>query len=145
MNITHVVFDPSSFGITWRSLKVLRDALAEKINHRICVVEIPTNDLCCGFLILDWEWQNATYSGDGFRVDRGGEGGAGYKTAEILFRIFGVQLLSWDFINIEPVYTGEIPKEKAEDYLKEMFQKIADELPETEFKKPVDSKPQYVR
>lgn len=145
MKISHVIFDIDAFGITRRSLKILRNTLAEKASHRICVFEIPTNELCCGFLILDWEWQNAAYTGDGFRADRGGEGGAGYKTAEAIFQVFGIQPLPWDPINLEPILTGAVPEERAEDYLKGMFQKIADEVSESQFKRPVDSQPGYTR
>jgi len=40
--ITDVYFDEESFGVTQRSLKVLRDALARSIDHQIAVVEVPT-------------------------------------------------------------------------------------------------------
>jgi len=51
--IRDVIFDENSFGITQRSLKILRDTLAQRVDRHIAVVEVPTNDLCCQFLILD--------------------------------------------------------------------------------------------
>jgi len=104
MNVTHIVYDPNTFGITQKSLKMLRDALAEKIKNRIIVVEVPTSDLCCGYFIFDWEWQNATWTGDGFRQDRRGEGGAGYRSAEVLLRLFGIWPVSWEEVNFDEIW-----------------------------------------
>lgn len=56
--------DPDTFGITQRSLKMLRNTLIEKANRRITVVQIPTNDLCCGYLILDEN--EAVYTASGW-------------------------------------------------------------------------------
>jgi len=53
MKLERVYFDVNSFGVTQRSLKILRDALAERLKNYIAVVEVPTNDLCCGFFIFD--------------------------------------------------------------------------------------------
>lgn len=91
--VNHIKFDENTFGITQRSLKVLRDTLIEKVKSRIAVVEIPTNDLCCGYLILDKNHNEAVYTGDGFRMDRCGEGGAGYRSAEALFGLLGIRPL----------------------------------------------------
>jgi hypothetical protein len=143
MNVTHVVFDINSFGITQRSLKILRDALTENINHRIAVVEIPTNDLCCGFFIFDWEWQRATWTGDGFRMDRCGEGGAGYRSAEVLFNLFGIKPLVWDEIRMDKFYM--LPEKKIEAKLLELARKIAQELRDDEFQTLVDKEPEYIR
>jgi len=85
--------DENSFGITQRSLKILRDELAHRIEHKVEVYEIPTSELCCGFLIVDFIVNEAVWTGDGFRTDRKGEGGAGYKTAEALFMIYGIETI----------------------------------------------------
>lgn len=144
MNVTHVVFDPNTFGITNRSLKMLRNALAEKINHRIVVVEVQTNDLCCGYFIFDWEWQNATWTGDGFRTDRGGEGGAGYRSAEVLFRIFGISDYLWGVeADFDKIYI--LPEEQIENELKKIAQKIAETLDDEAFKRCSEKIPRYVR
>jgi len=147
MRITNVIPNIDCMGITRRSLKCLRDAIAEKLTHRIVVVEIPTSDLCCGYLILDWERQSAAYSGDGFRMDKAGEGGAGYKSAEVLFRLFGIQRLSWEVVDLEP-FQKLVFEEKyteANQLLMQLFQQIADEIPDSDSKRPIDSKPEYIR
>ncbi|MEW6417230.1 MAG: hypothetical protein AB1480_03815 [Nitrospirota bacterium] len=143
MNVTHIVFDVNTFGITQRSLKMLRDALSEKLTHRIAVVEVPTNNLCCGYFIFDWEWQNATFTGDGFRTDRAGEGGAGYRSAEALFTLYRIQPIPWDSVNLEEIYT--LPEKEIEKLLLELARKIADELDDREFSRPVDKNPYYIR
>jgi hypothetical protein len=143
MKVTHIVFDVNSFGITQRSLKMLRDALSEKLIHKIAVVEVPTNNLCCGYLILDWEWHSATWTGDGFRMDRAGEGGAGYRSAKALFDMYGIRVIPWEPVNIEEVYA--LPEEQVSKLLLNIAQKIADELTEEEFNVPYDKMPGYVR
>lgn len=74
---------------TQRSLQTLRNALAGSINNQIRLLEVQTNDHLTSYLILDLTQDTATWTGDGFRLDLGGEGGAGYNTARILLRIFG--------------------------------------------------------
>ena len=143
MNVTHVIFDINSFGITQRSLKILRDALTDNINHRIAVVEVPTNDLCCGFFIFDWEWQRATWTGDGFRLDRCGEGGAGYRSAEALFNLFGIESIVWDEIRMDEFYM--LSKREIEARLLEIARKIAEELQDDEFQSLIKKEPKYIR
>ena len=97
-----VEYNRNTFGITQLSLMMLRDTLAEHINHTLVVVEVPTSDLVCGFLILDYTIQEAIFTGDGFRSDRGGEGGAAYRAASALFAICGIDPILWDVIDILP-------------------------------------------
>jgi len=143
MNVVHVVFDINTFGITQKSLKMLRDTLANAIANRIAVVEVPTNDLCCGYFIFDQKRQAAIFTGDGFRTDRAGEGGAGYESAEALFKLYGINPIPWDPINIEEIYT--LPEEKIEKLLLKLARKIAGKLSEEEFYRPIDQNPQYVQ
>jgi len=143
MNVIRVIFDINSFGITQRSLKILRDALIENVNHKIAVVEVPTNDLCCGFFIFDWEWKRATWTGDGFRPDRCGEGGAGYRSAEALFDLLGIKPLIWDEIKVDEF--SLLPEKKIEAKLLEIARKIAQELQDDEFQKPAEKDPEYIR
>ena len=96
----NIIFDKESFGITQKSLKILRDELARRIDNEIIVYEIPVNDICCGFIIIDKTRDEAVWTGDGFRFDRGGEGGAGYKTAEALFQIYGIQVYQYTTLNL---------------------------------------------
>jgi len=143
MNVTHIVFDVNTFGITQRSLKMLRDALAGSLTHRIAVVEVPTNNLCCGYFIFDWEWQNATFTGDGFRTDKAGEGGAGYRSAEALFTLYRINPIPWEAVNLEEIYT--LPEKEIEKLLLKLSRKIGNELGDGEFSRPVDKTPYYIR
>lgn len=91
--------DKETMGITCKSLKRLRDELARRIDHSITVWEIQTSELCCGFLIFDYDAAEAVWSGDGFRTDGEGEGGAGYKTAHVLLSIYNINPFYWHLCN----------------------------------------------
>jgi len=98
-----ILIDENTLGYTEPSLRRLRNELARRIDHKIVVHQIQTESICAGFLIVDYTVKEAVWSGDGFRTDGGGEGGAGFKSVEALFTIF----------NITPFY-GEIEaKDKA--------------------------------
>jgi len=84
-------FDLETFGITQKSLKLFRDEICKRIEHEIAIFCVPTADIVCGFLIVDKTTNDLTWTGDGFRSDEGGEGGAGYRTARELLRILGIQ------------------------------------------------------
>ena len=96
-----------------------------------------------GYLILDWERQDATWTGDGFRTDRCGEGGAGYRSAEALFGLFGIRPILWDTVSIEELYT--LPEEDIKKRLLNLSRKIAEELSDQEFRRPIDKEPGYIR
>ena len=98
----NVQYDRNTFGITQQSLKVLRNTLAERINHEITVLEIPTSEICSGFLILDYNEKVAIFTGDGFRTDNRGEGGAGCRAALALCSIYGIDVHAWDMIELWP-------------------------------------------
>ncbi len=138
-----IIYDENTLGITQNSLKMLRDTLAAKINHHIAAFEIPTSDLCCGFLILDKDTDEAIFTVDGFRQDRAGEGGAGYKTAEILFRLFGIRAEVWETIDFTDAYQGK--KEVIEQKLKEVIAQISQEYPSLPYICPRDTSPSYIR
>jgi len=105
MKVSKVYFDPDSFGITQRSLVMLRNALAHRFLHSIAVVEVRTSDLCLGYFIFDENLGEAVWTGDGFRSDYGGEGGAGYITAEILLSIYGIRP-SWCYsTQLDDIYS----------------------------------------
>ena len=144
MEITHIVFNPNTFGITQKSLKMLRNVLAEKVNRKIAIVEILTNDICCGYFIFDRELQIATWTGDGFRFDGGGEGGAGYRSATVLFGLFGASVIHHsEQINCNEIYS--LQKGQTQRQLKALAAKIAGEIIEEEFFKPRERQPEYVR
>ncbi|RLG29058.1 hypothetical protein DRN98_08765, partial [Methanosarcinales archaeon] len=83
-----VSLDQEALGITERSLKVLRDEIARRVDDDLVVLKIPTSDITCGYLIVDRTVKEAVFTGDGFRTDGGGEGGAGYRAAEAYLDIF---------------------------------------------------------
>jgi len=143
MEIKKVVFDENTFGITRTSLKMLRDTLARAIENHIAIFEIPTSDLCCGFLILDREREEAIFTGDGFRTDRGGEGGAGYKSAEVLFNLYGIRQFYWD--DILDILNGSYQRNDIKKRLIVLAQEIANEFSDSAFVRPMDNNPQYIR
>lgn len=143
MKITHIIFDPNSFGITQKSLKILRDALAERVNRKIAVMRVPTNDICCGYFIFDWESRSATWTGDGFRTDERGEGGAGYKSAKVLFDLFGMRVPCWGQMNFDEIY--HFPEDVIEHRLKLIARNIAESISDEQFSKPSERMPEYVR
>lgn len=145
MDVCGIVYDPNSFGITEKSLKMLRNILAEKINREIYVVEVLTNNLCCGYFIFDLLDGSATFTGDGFRTDGGGEGGAGYKSANVLLSLYGI----YPFVT-EVGTLGEVlalPKDEIGDWLKKVAEEIivSGRIRDADFRKPADNRPEYVR
>lgn len=141
--IRKVNFDENSFGITQRSLKILRDTLARKVDHEILVVEVPTNALCCGYFIFDAVTNDATFTGDGFRLDRGGEGGAGYGSAEALLQIYGIHVYQWVTIDFDNIYgfAGEHMKER----MLKLAQEIATGFTASEYRRPSENPGYYAR
>ena len=145
-----IICDESTFGITEKSLKMLRNRLAERFDHRLAVVELPTDRICCGFLILDKDAQEAIFTGDGFRTDNGGEGGAGYKSAKALLQLFGMPSIHWvAALDVwDAVASEEILMENSRPFAKALTL-IADEVqrglkPEY-YVKPGDRTPVYLR
>lgn len=141
--ITHVIFDVNTFGITQRSLKMLRNSIAARYTHRIAVIEVPTSNSCCGFLVLDRDERESIWTGDGFRIDGGGEGGAGYRTAQALFNMFRLVSIPWEMVNFEEVYTK--PEKEIESWLMSLSQEITDSLEEEKYRRPSESMPNYLR
>jgi len=147
-----IIYDESTFGITEKSLKMLRNTLAERIDHRVAVVEVPTDQICCGFLVLDKDAQEAIFTGDGFRTDNGGEGGAGYKSAKALLDVFGMPSIYWvaalDIWNA--VASEEIPREMGNvrhvtKALTLLVDEIQGSLKAEYYVKPADRTPAYLR
>lgn len=141
-----LIYDENTLGTPQKSLKMLRDTLAARINHRIVVVEIPTNDACCGYLILDKDNNVAVFTGDGFSTENEGEGGAGYRSAQALFTLFGIMPHIWDeAVPIADLYNGnralvrrtlyQLVKDVKRDY-------TADNRG---FVIPLDNNPYYIR
>ena len=101
-----VSMNQEALGITERSLKVLRDQIARRVDHDLMVLEIPTSDITCGYLIVDRTLNEAVFTGDGFRTDGGGEGGAGYRAAQAYLDIFRLKGYFTEPVDITEAYTG---------------------------------------
>ncbi|MBW1930270.1 MAG: hypothetical protein JRJ13_14100 [Deltaproteobacteria bacterium] len=146
-----VSLDQEALGITERSLKILRDEIARRVDHDLMVLEIPTSDITCSYLIVDRTVNQAVFTGDGFRTDGGGEGGAGYRAAEAYLDIF----------RLKPYFTpachgqsGREPVDMAEAYtgntepliarLGELAQEALDNSPDP-FVTPSNTTPSYMR
>lgn len=145
--IHKVIYDQATFGITSKSLQMLRNAIVDNLHDEIIVVEVPTNDICCGFVLLNKTTNTATWSGDGFRNDRGGEGGRGYKVALQLMDIFGIQhtgLATEEalnaFNNAFLLYTSE---ENLDKSLLNACNQAAEEFEENEYKCVYETAPRY--
>ena len=134
-----VSYDPDTFGITQKSLKMLRDALARWHNEPVAVVVVPTDTLCCGFFIFKTNG-DAVWTGDGFRMDMMGEGGAGMRSALGLLSLYGLSHIVWKDVNFWRTNKNE---------LDELINKIAEEIFKTlqpsDFKVPAEQKPYYIR
>jgi len=98
--------DQEALGITERSLKVLRDQIARRVDDDLMVLKIPTSDITCGYLIVDRTANEAVFTGDGFRSDGGGEGGAGYRAAEAYLDIFRLKPYFTEPVDMTEAYTG---------------------------------------
>lgn len=144
MKISRVDFNEDTFGITQKSLKMLRDTLAAKLKHYIVVAKVPTSNLCCGYFIFDWDAQDVTWTGDGFRLDGAGEGGAGYKSAQSLFTLYDIIPVSWETVNFEEIYSG-VDKNKIGNFLFNLARDIVNDLDDSLFYIPADRSPKYIR
>lgn len=148
------IWNEDSWGITQESLKNLRDELCFRIKNKICIIQIETSSYVCGFFIIDKTRKQVVFTGDGFRLDKGGEGGAGYRTAEVLLNhIFGISY----FIEIDSSesiratmsssFGREVSDEGLVDLTKSVLKaelaKVFDD--ELEFVIVFDKNPEYIR
>jgi len=141
-----LIYDENALVVAERSLRVLRDALAERINHRIVVVEIPSNDAHCGYLIIDGDNNEAVFTGIGFRTDRKEEGGAGFRSAQALFALYGIMPCIWD----EKIAMDDNGNGSRVQIRRRLYQLLEDVKRDyvydyKGFVKPVDNKPCYIR
>jgi len=144
MEVSRIIFDPDSFGITQRSLVMLRNSLAERINHSIAVVEVRTSDLCLGYFIFDKNQGEAVWTGDGFRNDYGGEGGAGFITAEILFSVYGIRPSWYYSMQLNDIYLPSTGMSISDRLLK-LAKEVGAMVQDKDFIIPAEQRPEYVR
>ena len=136
MKIRYVLYNSESFGSKDKSLKILRDTILEKAKRNIAVVEIPTENVLCGFLIFDKEWEIAIFTGDGFRNDNKESCGGGYERAKAFFTLFGIDVILWRkaFNTRDILWDSE---EKFQNKFRCFAQGIADGLVEKQFVRAV--------
>lgn len=102
MKVHTLIFNIEAFGITSKSLKMLRNILSNSLQDEILILEIQTEEILCGFLIFNKTNNSVSWTGDGFRTDGGGEGGRGYKAAYKLIELFGARVWQvYDEISIK--------------------------------------------
>ncbi len=99
--IRDVKYERDAFGVTQRSLKVLRDGVLANANRPMLVIEVhdPNAELAAFFIVAlhddihdgkPYKYAKAVYTGASFRLDFGGEGGKGYNSARLLLKILDV-------------------------------------------------------
>jgi hypothetical protein len=96
-----VILHRDTLGVTQPALQALRNELAHRIDHNICVIEVLAvvgtspvgsehNCETYGVFIIDKDASEIAVIGDGFRADNGGEGGRGHRAVQALLAIYGV-------------------------------------------------------
>lgn len=121
-----------TIGITQKALRVLRNVLANNIDHELEVWQVDALDgMAYGLIIMDYTKELATVIGDGFRSDGGGEGGAGHRAAQALLAMYGTH----------PLHSGEYLDytEDVEDYVA-----LIGSLPRVHPVIPEKQNPQYI-
>ena len=113
-----VILHRDTLGVTQPALQALRNELAHRFLHYICIIEVPSKHAeceCYGIFIVDKTDIEVVIIGDGFRGDGGGEGGSGHRAVQALLAIYGVsadqalQEEAVDFVDDERAY-GEAVK-----------------------------------
>ena len=107
-----------TFGTTQKALEALRNELAQRLNHVVHVVLVPSEDRHSegyGIFVVDSTVKEVAVVGDGFRVDNGGEGGKGHRAATALMSIYGIVPITGDdtlnYIQpLDPAERAEIQK-----------------------------------
>lgn len=141
-----------SIGNTQMSLQILRNSLARSIDHSIKVFEVKTCEQLTSFLLIDLTSNAAVWTGDGFRQDLMGEGGAGLNSAKILFLLFNIKV-SVIFDILDLVATEEIrfdaPDEVQnivlETILRDFITKNAQDIQNADAIQIADQMPEYIR
>ncbi len=84
----------NSFGVSERSLRSLRDSLCLCYNDPCVVYRVESADgehvRAYGYMIVNLSKGHVYFTGDGFRGDNQGEGGAAHRDANTLMRVFGM-------------------------------------------------------
>ena len=134
-----VKYDVGSFGSTRKGLKIFRDALAKWHDKPVAVVAVPSNTMCLGFFLFNQDGE-AVWTGDGFRMDLMGEGGAGMKSALGLLYLYGLEHLVWNEVSF-----WKADKKELANLISKTAEDIFKTLKPSDFKVPRDQSPYYIR
>lgn len=137
-----VSLDENALGITERSLRNLRNEVARRLDHELIVLETPTSEITCGYLIIDRTANEAVFTGDGFRTDGGGEGGAGYRAAQAYLNVFCVKPYFSEPLDFADAYAGN--PEAVLSRLRELAEEAISRLG-NRFVRPSETKASYMR
>lgn len=132
-----VILHRDTLGVTQPALQALRNELAYRFLHDICIIEVPSKHAeceCYGIFIVDKSVAEVAIIGDGMRGDGGGEGGAGHRACQALLAIYGIsadqalQEEAVDFVDDERAYAEAV---KRMELIAEGigFYKLADKKP----------------
>lgn len=154
--IKHLDYTLKACGISQASLRRLRDILVRWYDSKVVVIAVITGDYTYGYLVVENTRGDAFWTGDGFRHDGGGEGGAAAVAAQALLAIFGVKELQYwekvdlsegnELLRMEEGSGIDNSVLKGKEKLKAQFQKIVDEVVATRDYELLSSKQaQYIR
>ena len=154
--IKHLNYTLSACGISQASLRRLRDILARWYDSKVVIIAVITGDYTYGYLVIENALGDAFWTGDGFRHDGGGEGGAAAVAARALLAIYGVtELQYWEKVNLCPgnellrMEEGsgvENSVLKGIEKLRGLFQKVVVEVvSDSDYELLSSKQPQYIR
>lgn len=123
----YIEFEADTFGITNKSLRMLRNTLCKTYNEQTAIVYVATGGITGGFLIVVPNQSRAYWTGDGFRHDNGGEGGRGYRAACKLIESFGLDIQD-DVGNYIALLSTAIEEEALRTVLKDIVLAIESDL-----------------
>jgi len=144
LSLYKVNYKGETDGITRRSLQKLRNDIADNRTHKMVAVVVRTSDIGCGIALVDLTSRSIHWSGDGFRTDGGGEGGAGYRGAMAMLKAWGLCYFEDPSYIINP--GKNIVKHPYKRVLGEYCEDVLDHVaadPYYDFVVPGDTYPQY--
>lgn len=148
----HFMSHVDNIGNTQKSLQALRNAIARSIDSQIRVIEVKTCQHLTSFFVIDTVKETVTWTGDGFRLDLGGDGGAGLNSAKILFRLYNIKVdVLFQELDISSMSNVEITEDPdaqnialqslLQDYIMRNWQQIE----VTRLTCPAEEIPDYIR
>lgn len=137
-------FDPESMGRPRVGLVRLRNSLAGTIQTKAAVVQIPTTDETCGFLIVTRSC--FVFTGDGFNTYYSGTGGAALRSADAVLNLFGKVPVIGERMSFDGAI-GKIGKgrhQEANAILQKAFESIAEKIERFDFTKASEANAWFI-